>query len=156
MSKLFYKRIYEYLWETYEFLWQIDTSTYPIRSQYLLQLWSKDMYCVVKVADFSKKCIVWGWPCPRTIHFYGKNPKISRTFNLPDLWGLPSWYLGLSVKKFRCLATSLQVHVTTLYTSEYLLLFLLIVGHYWCSTRLDIQCLSCNCPLLVWKVIVYL
>ena len=25
--------------------------------------------------------------------------KISRTFNLSDLWGLPSWYLGLSVKK---------------------------------------------------------
>ena len=28
--------------------------------------------------------------------------KINRTFNLSDLWGLPSWYLGLSVeKKFR-------------------------------------------------------
>ena len=45
--------------------------------------------------------------------------KISGTFNLPDLWGLPSWYLDLSVrKKFRYIVKSLQVHVTTLYINE--------------------------------------
>ena len=34
-------------------------------------------------------------------------------------------YLGLSVKqKFRCLPTSLEVHVTTLYINEYLPLLL--------------------------------
>ena len=71
-------------------------------------------------------------PCPLTIHSYGKNPnfeiffEISRNFNLSDLWGLPSWCLGLSVKKkFRCLATSLQVNVTTLYLNEYL--------PFWCE-----------------------
>ena len=46
--------------------------------------------------------------------------KIDRMFNLSDLWGLP-WYLGLSVeKKFRYLASCLQVCVTSFYLSEYL------------------------------------
>ena len=39
--------------------------------------------------------------------------KINRTVSL-YLCGLPSWCLGLSGAKFRCLATRLQVHVTTL------------------------------------------
>ena len=72
------------------------------------------------------------------IHSYGKNPnfedflKISRTFNLPDLWGLPSWYLGLSVKKkFRYLTTSLQVHVMTLYINEYLPFRYVCACIYW-------------------------
>ena len=46
--------------------------------------------------------------------------KISTAFDHSDLWALSSWHLVLSMKKFRCLATSLQVHVTTLYINEYL------------------------------------
>ena len=76
------------------------------------------MYCVRATLPSHNTCL------------YGKISnfkdflKISRTFTFPDLWGLPSWYLGLSVKKkFRYLAKSLQVHVTTLYINEYLPFF---------------------------------
>ena len=47
--------------------------------------------------------------------------KISRTVNLPNVWDLRSWHLGLPVKKkFRYPAKSLQVHVTTLYINKHL------------------------------------
>ena len=37
------------------------------------------------------------WENPNFEYFL----KINRTFNLSDLWGLPSWYLGLSVEKIQ-------------------------------------------------------
>ena len=41
------------------------------------------------------------------LHFYGEISnfkyflKSSRTFNLSDIWDLPCWYLGLSMKKIQ-------------------------------------------------------
>ena len=65
----------------------------------------------IQSLDFSRIVRVQG--CPHTIHFYGEIRKfkyflkISRMFNLSDLRGLPSWYLGLSVEK----NSDTQLHV---------------------------------------------
>ena len=82
------------------------------------------MYCVRATLP-SHNTFLW-----QTLNYF---LKVNRTFNLSDLWGLPSWYLGLSVEKiFRYLATSLQVRVTSLYLNDHYTLYLTAMEYSRC------------------------